>query len=363
MAAIDGSIRSGLHANNINAALLTELLSRKYSGVEVESVIVGPPIVGMGVKHLLRVEFRRNPEALLPSTMIAKGRFGRHSSAWDWMFDAEMRSYRDFLPTVNIPAPDVYFAGHDPSTGSSLLLMENLSDRGVKFNDVHSSLTYRQAAAFLDVLARCHSSYWNSPALHEGGQFAWTLPLVSGWLLDSYFRNATSSCCWERYLAMPRGATVPRKLRNGESMFRGVCRLTEFHKATPWCITHGDCHFGNSYLDSDSNPGFIDWQIKRGPWQQDVTYFLVSALDVTDRREWERPLLEYYFGRLSHYGVETPTFSQAFLAYRMEVIYGLLIWITNGDDHNEFQSEAINTGNTHRFATAALDHGSLELLS
>jgi hypothetical protein len=357
------SHKEPLSLKDVDAEWLTDVLSEQYPGVEVSTLTVDAPIEGMAVKCRLNISYKGESPGGLPSSMIVKGRFERHSAEWDWVYESEMLAYRDFLPTLaGAPAPQVYFAGYEPLKSAPIVLLEDLTLKRVTFNDIHSPLTYHQALRFLDVLAKCHSRYWDSAELKVGGNFEWTVPLISGFLVD-YFLRVTSSPKWQQYLSLSRGTTVPRSLRDGERMRRGIYNLAELQKSTPWCIIHGDCHFGNSYLCPDGSPGFIDWQLKRGPWHQDFTYFLVSALDIVDRRNWEMSLLQYYLSRLAACGVSPPSFSDALLTYRAEIIYGLVVWITNGDENNEFQKEPINTGNTARFVAAALDHDSLSILT
>jgi hypothetical protein len=54
--------------------------------------------------------------------------------------------------------------------------------------------------------------------------------------------------------------------------------------------------------------GFVDWQtVAVGPWVHDVNYFLVSALDVPDRRVHDRDLLGHYLKALATFGVSSRT--------------------------------------------------------
>lgn len=91
-----------------------------------------------------------------------------------------------------------------------------------------------------------------------------------------------------------------------------------------------------------------------------MTYFLVSALDIADRRRWDRALLSYYLERLKHYGVSNaPDFDSAWNCYRLQIVYGLYYWLVNPV---EFQAEVNNCAVAPRFAMAALDLDTLPLL-
>jgi len=124
-------------------------------------------------------------------------------------------------------------------------------------------------------------------------------------------------------------------------------------------LLHGDEHLGNLYIEPDGRPGFLDWQVKRAPWSQGVSYFMVGGLDSGDRRNWERGLLAHYLDRLAANGVKAPSFEHAWLSYRRDILYGFLVWVVND---SQYQSEIVNVANTVRFGTAMLEHDTLGLL-
>jgi hypothetical protein len=108
--------------------------------------------------------------------------------------------------------------------------------------------------------------------------------------------------------------------------------------------------------------GFLDWAIKRAPWYKDIAYFLVTALEIDKRREWEQALVSYYLSVLDGLGCKAPSFAEAWYLYRCELIYSLTVWTCNGDAMGQFQNEAINTACAVRAGMAVLDHGSIDLL-
>ena len=56
-------------------------------------------------------------------------------------------------------------------------------------------------------------------------------------------------------------------------------------------VIHGDEHLGNLYVTADGTPGVIDWFARPDHWPVGIAYFMVCALDVIDRRNWERPVV------------------------------------------------------------------------
>jgi aminoglycoside phosphotransferase (APT) family kinase protein len=138
-------------------------------------------------------------------------------------------------------------------------------------------------------------------------------------------------------------------------MERAMEKLRIIDRSGPRCMLHGDFHLGNLYVDRDGAAGVLDWQSTRcGPWAHDFTYFLISALDMADRRDWEKPLLAHYLEQLARHAAPAPSFADAWDAYRMQIVYGLYYWLVNPI---EFQAELNNCAVAPRFALAALDHG------
>jgi hypothetical protein len=298
----------------------------------------------------------------LPAKLIVKSGFDRHGPGLDDAYLSEMRSYRDILPALGVNVPKTFFVGLDHKKRQPVIVMEDLTLRNVRFNNVLKPLTFEEVTAFLDVLARCHARWWNSPAFLPGGEFSWVDQMHSGYVTD-YIVTVQKPEAWDFYMSLPRAAVLPRKFMQREKVAKAMHRLQQIHALGPWCAVHGDLHVGNTFLEADGRPGFVDWLGRRAPWHHDLSYFMVSALDVDDRRKWERALLSYYLRKLAGYGADSVHFDEAWLGYRRDILYGLYIWMLNGDAEGEYQKEPMNIGNASRFAMAALDHDTLELLT
>ena len=102
-------------------------------------------------------------------------------------------------------------------------------------------------------------------------------------------------------------------------------RLTDPHALT---IIHGDAHTWN-FLFPRSGDGaalLIDWQL----WHvdigaRDLAFFIALHWYPSRRREFERPLIEYYYDRLLKYGVQNYSFDELWLDYRRCVVRNLTI--------------------------------------
>ncbi len=351
-----------LEVEQLTASWLGAALRQRYPGTEVTTAQLRDVILGTSTKIRIALQYNAaGHEAGLPPTLIVKGGFQDHSPLFGFMYESEMRSYRDVVLGLKLPinTPHCYFAARDPHSHQSIMILEDLTAKRVRFCRAQESLGFEEVSRFLDAQARYHAAHWDDAQLRDGGRLDWLMgPFDES--STEYANRYLKPEVWAQYMELPRGLAVPRRFRDVKRMGLALDHLAEFHRSAPPCIAHGDTHLGNLYIEADGTPGFFDLQIRRSCWFQDVTYHTVCALDVEDRREWEQPLLSYYLSRLSAYGVtQPPDFDQAWEAYRREIVYGLFIFLIN---ETRFQTESTNTAYAMRFGAAALDHRSFERL-
>jgi aminoglycoside phosphotransferase (APT) family kinase protein len=141
---------------------------------------------------------------------------------------------------------------------------------------------------------------------------------------------------------------------------RALETLWELNERQPQTFVHGDTHLGNWYFEADLAPGLLDWQCcMRGPWAHDVSYFITCALSVEDRRAYERDLLKQYLGDLRAAGGEPPSFDQAWLEHRRQMIHGLPMTVPSAP--SQF-SQTNLLAYSYRFSQAAADLEALQSL-
>jgi aminoglycoside phosphotransferase (APT) family kinase protein len=147
----------------------------------------------------------------------------------------------------------------------------------------------------------------------------------------------------------------PRKVE------RAFDRLGEIERAydAPYCIALGDCHQGNTYILPEGERLWLDWQlVRRGrPWR-DLTYFVVGALTIEERRKHHKDLVKQYREYLIATGAEdVPSFDDAWEQTRLWVMYGIQAWVANLDAWGQ-NGIPMN----ERFFVAAEDYGTWGLL-
>jgi len=359
------ALRMPMDVAEIDAAWLTQAISSVHPGVEILESEVTEVVSGASTKVWMKVRYNAQGETLgLARSLVLKGGFEAHSKSMAFMHESEARFDRDVAPLTPMNRPACYFVGGDRDAGQSIVILEDLIAKQVTFCRAHRPLSHPEAAGFLDAQARYHAHWWDSPALADDGEFGWVLTQLRNLSQGGYRSRVLQPELWrpetwDRFMALPRCAAIPRALHDAQRLRQALFKLGERHETMPMTLSHGDTHLGNLYVEADGTPGFLDAQIRRSTWAQDVAYHIVAALDIEDRRRWERGLLDYYLGRLAHYGVRPPGFEEAWLAYRCEIAYGLFVWMLND---NAFQTEAVNTFVNARFGAAASDHGTLALL-
>jgi len=333
--------------SDISAEWLTYLLSKTEPGLIVDSLSIVDVQHGACTKLRLAARTNRND---FPSSLMMKIGFESHSNDMRMMHVNEYHAYADLMPAVELNAPKCLGAAMD-SEGHALVVLEDLCLRDVQFLKLQEPIGFDLAKRYLEGLAKFHAGSWN--ALDLNTRFGWA-PDTSEECVAHYFHLLTTPSEFQRYATAPRGAAMPKILLDPARVRAAHLAMTLAHKSENMAmvVNHGDMHLGNLYLDADGTPGFLDMQPRRGAWSIDVSYFLIAGLDVADRRRWDGALLQHYLHCLGHEGIDIPSFDSAWLAYRRDVIWGLLIWMLNS---SQFQTEANNTAAASRFAMAMLD--------
>jgi hypothetical protein len=351
--------------DEVTGTWLGAALASRYPGLEVRGLRRLELPGHKPNKFRVEVDYASTGTAgPLPRRLVVKGSFsgqGRGATGLDIGTEMEILGYRDIVPRLSVNTPACHFIGFDADRAEGILIMEDLEAKGARFFNALSPLTYSEARQFLEGQARFHAQYWHSPQFAESDELGPNSELGrrSARLHALYLDNLAKPEALSSHRKLPRGAALPRALLDANVMAPALARLLDFNRGVAHCLIHGDEHPGNLYVDGNGVPGFLDWCIRPEPWPIAVGYFLSTALDSLDRRNWERALLSHYLDALSRYGARVPTFDEAWLAYKCSLLYPTLVWINNS---SQWQSEAINTACAARAGTAMIDHETLSIL-
>ena len=351
-----------LRYEDVNPAWMTGALRDSWPEVTVASVKRGP-IFGYK-QNKFRVEVDYEGQSERPRHFIVKGNFpGENdpSTGSAWAMANELRSVRDIAPLVAAPAAPEWqhiSVGED----ASAIVMEDLGPKNAIFFDAYRTLDLGQAMAFMDAFARMHASVWNSPDFEAGGVMGpGTFAGENRRLVnDVYFPTFFQPDNWQSYVELPRGRALPRAFVDLDKAKAAWTAMWGVMRQSAMTVIHGDEHLGNLFVTADGTPGVIDWVARPEHWPIGISYFMLCALDIADRRAWERMLLSHYVTRLAAHGAtNVPSLEDAWFLYRCASFYPVVTWLNNSA---VWQPEAINTANAVRAATAALDHDAFGLL-
>lgn len=348
-----------LTPEEVTARWLTAALRERRPNVSVTEARVEDVICGTSTKIRVRCSYAGPGSDELPPTLIVKGGFEAHGPSMKPMYANEVRFYADIAPYIPMAAPACYFAGSDPGSHQSIIIMEDLRRDGVIFCDPLKPQSFEQVARRMEAMAAYHAATWQSPEFEPGGRWADIQSRFDSWGLE-YMRRYLVPELWAHYMAAPRGAAASVRFHDRDWMEHALKTIGDIQFAGPRCMIHGDTHLGNLYIHEDGKPGFFDAQVARTAWHHEVSYHIVCALDSGDRARWEGPLLERYLTALKGHGIDAPDFEAAWLDYRRSIAWGLFIFLTN---EIKFQTESVNTAYAARFSVAALDHDLKRLLT
>ena len=334
---------------------LTVALAERYPGIAVKDVSFGDSIHGTGTNVPIRLTYASLPHTgpSPPNRLWLKSCFEPHFTAMapSRVFEMEPLFYRELAPRLPVRVPTCHYTGADVETQQGAVLLEDLAEAGVHFGNATHPVTPDRAAAGLSLLARLHAATWCK---------TWPLDF---WFVTPGIPTAGAGAEWfseqtpevfAHYLAERADAHTPPCVADPHRIVRAFHALAAISHDAPRCLIHADAHLDNFYFGpGDDTAGLMDWQAPRfGSWAWDVSYFVISALDIPVRRASERDLLRHYLAELRAYGVAAPGWDEAWLAYRRYNAYGLFVKIVNPDI---FKPRAINVAWMSRHVAATED--------
>lgn len=255
---------------------------------------------------------------------------------------AEVGFYAELRDQVPVATPRCYGARHTP--WGFIVALEDLADSGARLRSSTDAIAPDEAVALLAALADMHRQWWGRTESHPWLALNPRRELKLGALLSP-------SLC--RLGLWRVDSAVPKPLHQAITRYARNRRSAHATMSTgPATLIHNDCHPGNQFVAADGRPGLIDWQLCRaGPWARDVAYLLATSLDPETRRSAEHSLLADY---LSQLGPVAPSFEEAWLAYRRNVVYAveaMLVTAAVGVMMPKSTSHVL----VNRAATAAID--------
>ena len=329
-------------------------LSVRYPEVKLLDSEVCNVVAGTASKIKVSLKYDNGNPYRLPETMYIKGGFhgAEQLELAGAGYHQEVGFYQNFEKQLDgLEIPTSYFSGASEANGQAIVFLEDLTQRNATFGNATEPMSVDLMAKTMEWCARLHASFWNRPPANA--DIPW--PGVVGSLIDVMLAEDY----WGAMTSRPLAQALPDVARDPKVVRRALLNMWETFNSQSKTFIHGDAHLGNMYF-VDNAPGFLDWQSPMlGPWSDDVTYALIGGLTVADRRANERQLLKHYLDALKGFGVEAvPSFDEAWLAYRQQVMHGYM-WVCTPPS---MQPDDIVGANVERFSAALEDLETLNSL-
>lgn len=289
---------------------------------------------------------------LTPSTYVV-----RLWSALGRLAEKEVHFYRDAAPALGPVVPHCYGAALDPRTGRSLVVLENLAERGVRFPDVTTATTPEEAHAVAETLGTIHRTFWAKSG--PGIELSWFRSQRNPW---THMEGQLIRALLRRYPGR-YNAAVPDDVRRASRVLveRPGVVFAQL-KSLPRTLIHNDSHPGNMYFDNGS-AGIFDWQVAGyGPVVHDIGYFIVLALDPELRRKHERGILRTYLDALGPLDGSVG-WDEAWRAYRAVAATAFTSSVYTASFGDRLQAEAVVIASLEHTVAAVEDLETFELLA
>jgi hypothetical protein len=351
---------------DLSPELLTSVLAERAPGVQVASIHIaataqcGDGLASTADRVSLDLEYLPGCDAGLPARILLKTML-LHPHAPEAMYLNEVRFYRDIRHELPIETPKAYGSLFDAETGQFGVLMEDLALRSARFPNATTPITLDEMTGLVETLATLHAHYWASPRLRD--DLGWiATPCAGGMfpIFDAYglelIKDQVKKNEFKAELIRPLNRSL-------DQLWEDLWKLQHILDSEPYTLLHGDPHIGNTYLLPEQSGGFLDWQLMvKGRWSHDLTYLLVTGLDIELRRAHERDLIAIYLECLHRGGVERPPSPDAaWTLYRQSAMWGLVIgWLITPPQN---YGEEITIANLTRLVTAVQDLETIEALA
>ncbi|WP_181778906.1 phosphotransferase family protein [Pseudonocardia pini] len=346
------------HCADLTAQWLGPMLARRHPGTVVEHLETVETRNTHTSKVRVAVEYNAAGRAAgLPRHLCLKGNFTGRPNPFD-ICRTEARFYHELAAGSAAPVPVSYLADWDADSTRGLVVLEDLVELGGEFGSTYHRIGVDGVARGLEDLAVLHARFWEAPALHAATWLPTSMdtpgdcdqPRTIWWLVEE---NLGREVYRERLPAW--------MVADPQRFLRAYDLLNEWARGRPGptTVVHGDSHLGNTYLRPDGHRIWLDWQMARkGSGLRDVSYFVVSALTVEERRAAEHDLLAHYRDALVGAGaVDVPDLATYWEDYRRWAMYGLMAFMGTRDHWGHDNHAAIAY-----FATATEDLDTLALL-
>lgn len=358
----------------IGPDLMTEIMRQQFRDVQVAGIEIGKTHeygegdVSTSSRATAHLSYAAKSTPDLPRDVVLKLSFDPRVEGTDaWfcnltgLFANEVDFYNRIRPELDIEAPMSLGGRFDKDSERYILVMEDVTRRGATFPSNQDDIALDHVRRIITEAARLHAHFWESARLDT--DLAWVETHLQG-RVEDHMRSVIP----ERGIASEleqhkfKREILERLGTTERELFTGKCANKQHQSTLPQTLLHGDLHIGNTYLMPDGKVGLHDWQLcVKGFALHDITYIINTALSISQRRENEHALLEYYRERLIEFGViSPPDMDVLWLEHRRAALWTLYIgWLTCPPLSYGWDTLSVALLRT---SSAVEDHGTLALV-
>jgi Phosphotransferase enzyme family len=309
---------------------LSGLLANRYPGIEVRDFDVLECKNSHTTKLRVRLDLNDvGRRAGIPENVCLKANWSGLRTGL--ICEREARFYQLIRADLDAPIPTAYYSDwDDDGRGNGIVVMDDLGISSGAFGTSDDHLGVDGVATGLETLAVIHGAMWDDPRLDS-----WTwLPASMGTDNDTeqviqYWNYISLNLSDPEYEAVVPGWVHQKP----ELMSHLLDELSAYERSRPGprCLVHGDAHQGNTFLQSNGERLWVDWQLVRKgtPWR-DVSYLVLGALTLNERRSADRDLVEHYRQHLAATGATgVPDADEAWQQFMRWPAYGTQAWLGN----------------------------------
>lgn len=352
MTTIETSARLPRSFDEFTADWFSKALSRQFPGAIVSGFSRNSERVGTSASCRFELTYANCGEGDdAPNVVYLKGGFTEQQLNRYWMvLQQEARFYSALSHDVPTTIPRHYFAAIDEEK-QGITMLEDLVSRNVRFG-FWGELTVGDVAGLLEQFAALHAR-WLGDA---------RLPSLAGWEVPQreFLKYLVRDKHWEELTGRAYGPELIEAIPEPRLVRAALERLWALNDAARRTLVHGDAHGGNMYFAPDGAPGILDWQLCfAGTPMHDVSWLIVSGLNIEDRPAEEARLLKTYAAAAAAHGTEMPDFDAIWLSHRQQMVHAFVSGACEPRESGPV--EAINAAARVAIA-AANDHDVLDAL-
>jgi hypothetical protein len=310
--------------DSISAEWLTQALRQSGyldSGkvIAIDYSIIGTGKMGDNARFTLRYagDHEHAPDSVI-AKFPATDEMTRSIAGARGAYYNEVMFYRHLAGRTSMRTPAIYANEISEDRMEFITVMEDMApaepgSQLVGESKEHAQVAMREAAklaaAFYGDKTLGEYDYVMSAASDDGGALGQEL-LQQYWpgFLERFGHDLSEEC-----------------IAFGDLYVANHCKfVTQDHG--PRTLVHGDYRSEN-ILFHEAQACTVDWQtISESSPLTDLAYFLGGSVEIEDRRNWERELVEDYDRTLAGLGVSLG-FDECWKQYRAQAVHGLLITI------------------------------------